>query len=344
MEPGLYSVHRYPRRTRSARRDWLILSLFLGCLAMTALASRLSVGVGAGVRTASAAHLQARHPAKPAAKVKTAAAVSAVTLPPLAAAPFSWDYRWISVHPGAGPLLHARSAILVDVDSRRVLAMRQPHLRTPMASTTKLMTAMVALDNAQPWTVITMPPIVAQMPPTIMGLSPGETLSVKDTMFGMLLWSGNDAAEAFAAGIIPRDQFIQQMNAKAAQMGLTDTHFVNPTGIDDPDHYSSPHDLAIMAAYAYAHYPLIAQVVGTKDYVISATSHNKAFFPENFNRLLWSYPGAIGFKTGQTDAAGFCVVSGATRGRHTLVAVVLDDNLSFTDSTALLNYGFTQVK
>ena len=112
----------------------------------------------------------------------------------------------------------------------------------------------------------------------------GERISVQDTLYGLMLWSGNDAAEALAAALVPRERFLQQMNAKAGAMGLTDTHFMNPSGIDEDGHYSSPHDLALIAAYAYQHYPLLARVVSTKDYVIPATSTHKAFFPENFNR------------------------------------------------------------
>jgi D-alanyl-D-alanine carboxypeptidase len=110
--------------------------------------------------------------------------------------------------------------------------------------------------------------------------------------------------------------------------------------VDEADHYSSPHDLALMAAYAYQNYPLLAQVVATKTYTIYGSADHKAFFPENFNRLLGTYPGAVGFKTGFTDSAGYCVVSGAHRGGRTLIAVVLGDPTAFNDSTALLDYGF----
>jgi D-alanyl-D-alanine carboxypeptidase (penicillin-binding protein 5/6) len=130
------------------------------------------------------------------------------------------------------------------------------------------------------------------------------------------------------------------MNVKAAALGLTDTRFANPSGLDDPNQYSSAHDLALSAAYLYQHYPFLAQVVSTKQETLPYSSHHKAFFPTNFDKLLWTYPGAIGFKTGLTDAAGQVFVGGAHRGSHTLLTVEMDDPLIFTDAAALLDYGF----
>ena len=232
----------------------------------------------------------------------------------------------------------------MDVGPERVLYSHKPHGAVPMASTTKLMTSMITLDATTPDAVITVPAAAAAMPPTIMGLTTGERVPVHDVLYGLMLDSGNDAAEALADQTLGRPQFIDAMNQKAAAMGLGDTHFVNPTGIDEAGQYSSPHDLAIAAAYLYLHYPLLAQVVSTKDQAIYGNAQHKAFFPENFNHLLWTYPGAIGFKTGDTDAAGYCVVSGAHRGSHTLISVVLGDPMAFTDSSALLDYGFRRAQ
>jgi D-alanyl-D-alanine carboxypeptidase len=238
--------------------------------------------------------------------------------------------------------IRALAAILVDPDTRVVLYSRQPHLRAPMASTSKLMTAMVSLDAAGPDALITVPDAAAQMPPTVMGLSAGEKVTVTQTLYGMLLDSGNDAAETLAATILGREAFIQAMNGKAQALGLNDTHFANPTGIDENGEYSSANDLAIIAAQLHEYYPLLSQIVASRNASIYASANHKAFSPSNFNELLSTYKGAIGFKTGLTDGAGSCVVSGATRGGRTLIAVILNDRLAFTDSRALLDYGFSR--
>jgi len=314
-----------------------LLALVLGG---AALAIRLNPSEARPANALAAGHA----PIHASPRVSVTPAPSPTPLEPrlLGSPPFSWDYRWALAHPATGaPRIYAREAILVDLDSHRVLFALNPHRPMAMASTTKLMTAMVALDVMTPDTVIEVAPDAAKMPPTIMGITAGETLSLRELLYGMMLDSGNDTAEAVAMSV-GRDAFIQGMNGKAHSLGLGDTHYVNPTGIDDDGQYSSPHDLAVIAAYLYQHYPLLAEIVSTKDEAIPATADHKAFFPENFNHLLWRYSGAIGFKTGQTDNAGYCVVGGARRGNRTLISVVLSDPMAFTDSVALFDYGFRQ--
>jgi len=141
---------------------------------------------------------------------------------------------------------------------------------------------------------------------------------------------------------VPRERFIRQMNQKAASIGLTASHFVNPSGLDAAGHGMSAHDLAHVAAYLDKYYPELAAIASTKEISIPATSTHKAFHPYNLNPLLWSYPGATGLKTGLTDNAGGCMLVTATRnGRH-LVAVVLNaTGFSAADARVLLNYGFS---
>jgi D-alanyl-D-alanine carboxypeptidase len=261
----------------------------------------------------------------------------------LLAPAYSWDYRWADSHPPLGvPAVRAKSAVLVDLDSRHVLFSRLPHARMPLASTTKLTTAMVALDHASPDATLTVPAGATTVEPNVMGLSAGEQLTVRELLFGLMLDSGNDAAETLAGATMAggREAFVRAMNVKAAALGLTDTHFVNPSGLDDGGQYSSAHDLALTAAYLYQHYPVLAQVVSTKQETLPYSNMHKAFFPINLDKLLWTYQGAIGFKTGLTDAAGQVFVGGAHRGSHTLVTVEMDDPLIFTDAAALLDYGF----
>jgi D-alanyl-D-alanine carboxypeptidase (penicillin-binding protein 5/6) len=256
--------------------------------------------------------------------------------------PYSWDYRWGAAHPALGaPSVRAKTALLVDVDNRHVLFNRLPHAPMAPASTTKLTTAMVALDHADADSTVTVPDEAINVEPNLMGLSAGEQLTVRELLYGLMLDSGNDAAETLAATTMPKRQsFIRAMNLKAAALGLTDTHFVNPSGLDDGQQMTSAHDLALTAAYLYQHYPAIADVVATKQETLPYSSLHKAFYPTNLNKMLWTYPGAIGFKTGLTDNAGQVFVGGAHRGNRTLVVVEMDDPLIFTDAAALLDYGF----
>jgi D-alanyl-D-alanine carboxypeptidase (penicillin-binding protein 5/6) len=175
-----------------------------------------------------------------------------------------------------------------------------------------------------------------------MGLSAGEQLTVREILYGLFLDSGNDAAEALASGIVPRDRFIRQMNQKAKSIGLTASHFVNPSGLDAPGHGMSAHDLVHTAAYLDAYYPELAAIAATRSIAIAATATHKAFYPQNLNGLLFSYPGATGLKTGLTDNAGGCMLATATRdGRHLIAVVMNDTGRSAADAATLLDYGFS---
>jgi D-alanyl-D-alanine carboxypeptidase (penicillin-binding protein 5/6) len=224
-----------------------------------------------------------------------------------------------------------------------VLWQRDPETSRAPASLTKLITAMVTVDDSTSLDqVVQVTKAATQITPSVMGLSPGERLTVRQLLDGLFLDSGNDAAEALSQGIVPRDRFIRQMNQKALSIGLTASHFVNPSGLDAAGHGMSAHDLAHVAAYLYKYYPELAAIAATRDISIAATSTHKAFYPHNLNGLLWTYSGATGLKTGLTDNAGGCMVATATRGGRHLVAVVLNaTGISAWDATVLLNYGFS---
>jgi D-alanyl-D-alanine carboxypeptidase (penicillin-binding protein 5/6) len=220
---------------------------------------------------------------------------------------------------------------------------RDPETTRAPASLTKLITAMVAVDDAGSLDrVVQVTPEATQVIPSVMGLSAGERLTVRQLLDGLFLDSGNDAAEALAQGIVPRDRFIRQMNEKAKSIGLTGSHFVNPSGLDAPGHGMTAHDLVHTAAYLDRYYPQLAAIAATKDIAIPATADHKAFQAHNLNGLLFSYPGATGLKTGLTDNAGGCMLATATRdGRH-LIVVVLNATLHSTaDAALLLDYGFS---
>lgn len=333
-----WTTRRSRRRARHGRPGLLLMAACIGVLGGLAvtrgLATRGAPSRVAATRVDAAGARPGAHRGGPVAAPLAAAR--------LLEAPFSWDYRWLESHPLTGlPANRSKAGVMVDLESGHVLFSRNPHQRLAQASTAKLMTAMVALDNTDPSMEVIVPPDATRVEPNVMGLTAGERVTVHDLLMGLLLDSGNDAAETLAMTTLQnRDTFVGSMNAKAAAMGLTDTHFANPSGLDDPGQYTSPNDLALTAAYLYRHYPLLEQVVTAKEASIAGTDGHKAFDPINLNKLLWTYPGAIGFKTGLTDNAGTCLVAGAQRGAHTLLLVELNDPLIFTDAAALMDYGF----
>lgn len=255
---------------------------------------------------------------------------------------FDFSNYWLATHGQPQLPIHAQAAYLVDLDTRQVLWQRDAETARAPASLTKLITAMVAADDAGSLdSVVEVTPEATMIEPSVMGLSPGEKLTVRELLYGLLLDSGNDAAEALASGIVPRERFIRQMNMKAKSIGLTSSHFANPSGLDAPGHGMSAHDLAHTAAYLGAYYPDLAAIAATRDMKISATATHKAFQPHNMNRLLATYPGATGLKPGFTGDAGGCMLATATRGNRRLIAVVLNATLHSTeDAATLLNYGF----
>ena len=249
--------------------------------------------------------------------------------------------NWLRTHPIAeAPSIKARAAIVVDLTAGQILYQQNQGTRYAEASLTKMMTAMVAADLAPLDTVITVPDAATQVEPNHMGISTGEKLTVRELLEGMLLDSGNDAAEALAMGITDRAKFLDFMNQKAAALHLRATHFTNPSGLDDADHYSSAYDLAVVGATLLSDYPDIRTIVGSKQVSIYSTPQHKAFNPINIDRLLSTYPGAIGIKPGYTGAAGYCLAAAATRNGRTILVVVLGSTQHFTDAATLLDFGF----
>ena len=249
--------------------------------------------------------------------------------------------NWLRAHPIAeAPSIKARAAIVVDLTAGQILYQQNQGTRYAEASLTKMMTAMVAADLAPLDTVITVPDAATQVEPNHMGISTGEKLTVRELLEGMLLDSGNDAAEALAMGITDRAKFLDFMNQKAAALHLRATHFTNPSGLDDADHYSSAYDLAVVGATLLSDYPDIRTIVGSKQVSIYSSPQHKAFNPINIDRLLSTYPGAIGIKPGYTGAAGYCLAAAATRNGRTILIVVLGSTQHFTDAATLLDFGF----
>lgn len=252
----------------------------------------------------------------------------------------TFDRSWLAAHGSPALPLKAQSAILVDLTAGQVLWEKDPASPRAPASLAKMLTAMVAADHADLDDEVTVPPAAGAVEPNRMGLSVGEIVPVRALMYGLFLVSGNDAAETLAGAIIPRQRFIQEMNARARVLGLSQTRFTNPTGLDDPGLRSSAADLAVVASYLVLHYPDLAAIAGSRQKSIAAGAHHGPYSLYTLNKLLASYPGADGLKTGFTDDAGGCVAATAVRGGRRLVAIVLHSDVFFTDAGRLLDYGF----
>jgi serine-type D-Ala-D-Ala carboxypeptidase (penicillin-binding protein 5/6) len=242
-----------------------------------------------------------------------------------------------------GPHVSAAAGILVDLDSRTVLWEHDAHDRLPPASTIKLLTAMVALENFPTAQLITVTPDALGQAgdETKMYLKPGNQVTVADLLTGLLTVSANDAADTLAVDTVGLERFVAAMNAQAAALGLHDTHATSPVGLDDPAMHTSAYDLAVLAAVDWTQWPLVRQIVATKYTVLPATATHPAFYLDNLNLLLSIYPAAVGMKTGYTGNAGNCLVAMAVRDGHHLLSVLLNaPSYIYSQSRALLDWGF----
>jgi D-alanyl-D-alanine carboxypeptidase (penicillin-binding protein 5/6) len=242
------------------------------------------------------------------------------------------------------PSITSKAAILQDLDSGQVLASKSPRAKRPIASLTKIMTALVVLTEANPDDTVVVSGNAAAQPGSSLGLLAGERISVRELMYAILLQSSNDAAVALAEHVGGSvGGFLDRMNDRARRLGMTDTYFTSPSGLDDSG-YSSARDLAIVTRAAFAD-PLFAKIVQTKFHKVPAPSGPPRRI-QNRNILLWLYPGAIGGKTGFTTPAGHCLIAAADHEGVRLLVVALgsggdDAGGVFNDGAALLNYGYT---
>lgn len=235
------------------------------------------------------------------------------------------------------PLIHARAAVLIEADTGRVLFQQNAHERLPPASLTKMATALVALERVTPdFVVVATEHTLAE--PSVIGLEPGDRLPLREALYGLLLNSGNDAALAIAEsvgqGSIAR--FVGWMNDLVIALGLRDTRFANPHGLDVGEHYSSAYDMAIIGRVLLRD-PLLRSIVATRDHSYPGPP---LWAFHNINRFLGAYPGADGIKTGYEVRAGSCMAASATRSGKQLISVVLNSPQTVQDSSALLDYGF----
>ena len=238
------------------------------------------------------------------------------------------------------PPIAAHGAIVVDAGTGTVLWEHRAHRRLPIASTTKIMTATLALERLRPNALVEVPPAATRVPLVREGLRPHERVRAWKLFDGLLMFSGNDDAMTLAVATAgTRRAFLKQMNERARELGLNDSHFASVSGVIDANNYSSAWDLAALTRVALRN-PRFRQVVRARIVHVpwSAPTYEKVYV--NKNPLLGHYRGANGVKTGWTTLAGHCLVASATRGGRTIVAVVLDDPTAPTDARRLLDLGF----
>ena len=230
----------------------------------------------------------------------------------------------------------AKSAILLDAQTGRVLYERNADQQSLIASTTKIMTALLVCEQTNVLDRVRIPKEAVGIEGSSMYLKEGEVLTVQELLYGLMLHSGNDAAVALAiycGGTV--EGFAELMNDKAHRLGMKNTHFANPNGLDAPHHYSTARDMAVLAAYAMEN-PIFAKTVSTKTVNVTGRSLR------NHNKLLWLLEGADGVKTGFTKAAGRILVSSCLRQGRRLIAVTINDGNDWQDHQHLMEAGFSE--
>lgn len=220
----------------------------------------------------------------------------------------------------------ASAAIITDAKSGAVLFEKNAHTPLPMASTTKIMTALCVIECAEPDTIIEVSENAASTEGSSIYLKKGEKISVLDLLYGLLLESGNDAATALAEGVFGTvEECVKYMNSRCHSLGLISTHFDNPHGLDSDSHYTTAYELSVITKEALKN-ELFRSIVGTKNY--TTKGENPRFF-SNHNRFLRLYDGSFGVKTGYTSKAGRCLVTSSKNGNEEYIAVTLSDPLDW---------------
>jgi len=252
----------------------------------------------------------------------------------------------ISAGPASAlPSISAGSAVLIDADTGKLLYEQSAWELRPPASTTKIITAILAIEHGNLNEAVEISPNAANTGEASIGLKPGEKLTMYNLLHGALLKSGNDACVAIAEHIAPsEEEFVGLMNLKARSLGAFDTTFFNTNGLPHTDHLTTAYDLAIITRYALNN-KIFSEIVRKKDYTLQwETPPARRRYISNTNKLLWTYPPATGVKTGTTDSAGKCLVASAHEPGRSVIAVLLNSPRRFADARELLEYGLFQLK
>jgi D-alanyl-D-alanine carboxypeptidase (penicillin-binding protein 5/6) len=251
-------------------------------------------------------------------------------------------FSFSNVYSDPGLAVNAKAAVVMDVKTGRVLFSKNSESRLPMASTTKIMTTLVAVESGRLKETVKVSNRAANTEGSSIYLKEGEQITVEELLFGIMLRSGNDASMAVAEHLGGSVQgFVDMMNSKAKEIGAFHTRFANPHGLDNPEHYTTAYDLALITSYALRN-EKFAEIVKTKRKTISGppdVDWDRSMM--NKNKMLFQFDGGDGVKTGFTSKAGRCLVSSATRDNWQLCSVVLNCGPMWEESAAILNYGFS---
>ncbi len=238
----------------------------------------------------------------------------------------------------------AAGMAMLELSSGRLIMQKNSDKKLPMASTTKIMTAITVIEHTKGLDkTVVIPDEAVGVEGSSIYLLRGEELSVRDLLYGLMLQSGNDCAVALAITVGGSvENFANMMNELAKQIGAYNTHFVNPHGLHDDDHYTTAYDLALISAYAMRN-PVFKEIVGTKTYKTTWKDHDYGRVIVNKNKILSTFDGGNGIKTGFTKKAGRCLVSSAERDGRTLICVVLNCGPMFEECSALMNLAFDKL-
>lgn len=242
------------------------------------------------------------------------------------------------------PQLSALSAISYDITTDSLLYSKNSDQKLPMASLTKIMTAVVALENMNIHDEVRISKKAATIGENVMGLTENEKMSVDDLLYGLILVSGNDAAEALAQGSsFGREEFVHVMNSRAESLGLSNTRFTNPSGLNgDGAQYTTAQELLMLSRYALT-FDEFAKVASSLNHDIPKTSEHKEYSIPNLTNLMTSYPGVKGLKTGYTEEAGMCLVTYLEQDGHKIIAVVLNSADRRAEMKELLDYSIKSI-
>ncbi len=241
------------------------------------------------------------------------------------------------------PQINATSALVYDLTLEKMLYEKEAGRRLPMASLTKIMTAIVSIENKKEDDryIVREENLIGE---DTMGLSRGEILSLEELLYGLLLPSGNDASEVLASGYLGgRGAFIHAMNDKAKSLGLADTGFSGPSGLEEEGQYTTARDLLVIVKYLLDYHPDILRITATFQHEIPQTVTHKAYFLENLTSLVNTYPGVKGIKSGFTNEAGYCLVTYLEHEGHKIVGIVLGSSGAREDMKVLLDYSLQSV-
>jgi len=244
------------------------------------------------------------------------------------------------------PTLNAESALFVDTKTGQVLFSKNPHQKLPIASLVKVMTALIALEHKSMDDEFLVSRHAAEAEPDKMLLIAGEKLTLRELLDGIFLISANDAAEVIAEGTTGgRDEFIKLMNDKAKQLGMKETYFANPTGLDEDSNnsYSTVYDLAILTRYLIRRYPEVVDISSQHHIYLPKTLDHQDYDMYSGINLLTTYPGVVGFKTGYTPEAGLTLITLVRKDGHEVIGVLLGSGDRRDEAREILDYSFKQL-